>query len=158
MDQKCWIVLLVLTCLDFQTPFFQFKLFHFSFKATIDNFSLEADFWFPNIIELILNIAIGLLIGRKWQECSQYRHIPILRLILLENYSFEFFFIKVWIGGIILLDDFFIKQFPLLLLLMESRNPSQKCEKSNCLSKFVDFQTLNSLKLQAMSPSRFFSL
>ena len=95
-DPKCQIAPLVLTCLDFQTHFFQLFL----------NESVNWWLWFQIIVKYVLHIGVGVLIGLQWEECYQQRYISISQLILLENTAL-LFSIRAWIDSGIPLNVFF---------------------------------------------------
>ena len=45
----------------------------------------EAVFLFLKIITLVLHVGIGILMGQKWKEIYQYRHISMFYLIFHQN-------------------------------------------------------------------------
>ena len=73
-----------------------FNTTHFSFMhqgvSLDDSFITEADCSFLSISKFNLYIGIGILRGQKWQKWFQFRHFLKFQVVLLENYSCEFFY------------------------------------------------------------------
>ena len=71
IDQKCEKVLLFWPCLDIQTHI-SLLLYLLYFPSEIQSivlFLLEAEFWFLNIMKIVLYIGNKMLMGHKWQKC-----------------------------------------------------------------------------------------
>ena len=138
---KCQKELLVSTC-HFLV---QLYLLIFSVKVSIDRFFVETYFSFLNSMIFVLYIGTGILIGKQWQKCDQYKLISIFQLKLLENYSFEFS-IKVWI-------ELYFKMAHILINLLFCSFCCSlfrlKMQKSPDDILFFDFQTHISPKLPA---------
>ena len=64
MDQKCQEMLLVLKC-QHKLIFLQIYLLRFSIKVSMHTLLAEADFSFPNIMNNLLYVEIGVLIDQK---------------------------------------------------------------------------------------------
>ena len=109
-----------------------------------------------NNLKCVLNIGVGILIGQKRQKCYQFGLILIFELIILENYSLKYS-IKVCFDGVILLNESYFEQPPILFLILETWQ-AENVKRSKYYSYFVDFQTHGSINLPASGlPTRFTS-
>ena len=82
--QKCQKVLAVLTSPGFESSFFQLRTHHFSMGASINRCLRQTDYSLLIIMMFDFYIKMGAVIGRKWLQCYQYRHILILQAMLLS--------------------------------------------------------------------------
>ena len=65
------------------------SFFYQIFKMFIDMFEIEAEYSFPNSVNFVLYIGIGIVVGPRCQKCNWCCDILVLQFILLEKHGFE---------------------------------------------------------------------
>ena len=88
-DQKCRSIPVIITYLDFQTYISSTLFVSFFIMASFRRLLPEDNLLLLKKKCFVSYIGFRIMIGRKGQKCFYHKHISVLQLLLLKNYTIE---------------------------------------------------------------------